>query len=771
MLKKFRTKTGMLITLGVIFTIVLGLSYATFIFTTGKYKASELLIGKLNYGISIKEDGQTSTINSNVVTIPKNTKSYFVITITSVNPVDSNYTLAYKSNNTLKVKYTDRTSWKSNGFIKGYDDNTYSKKVRVLIDNTSNNSSSTVNFAVYGGYSFNTIASISLGNGYISVTGPVTETNTLPTNRLVDIIEDDTDCITSTSNTCLIGGENERNYVQYPETSNKSENIWRITGSYNIDNKVVAKLISTKTSTSTTSTLTTDLNSFYNSLENKDIYVYNTNKFKCNSSTCAESTYTNIGLLTEYEYNQIGGLNSYLSSINPFFIQGTSKVLEATSSGIKTSTSSNLRPVIYINNEVQVTGSGSASDPYILNPSSDINLLSYTLNGNSTTLTYNNLLSKYVVDKVTCKNGTTATWNYEENAMILKNIKTPDYCTINFKDGYSVSLSATNGTVSAPTTQSTGYNGTVRFTVTPATGYQNVLETNTCGGTLSGNTYTVSKVTSNKSCSIRFKKKMSTLAETIKSYSTSHTNGVYNENGYRYEGSDPSNYIYMTNKSTNEKELWRIIGVFNDGANGEEVIRVRRHYEVGSYPTMKYDSNETNHFPNTTIYNTLSSTYNLNNYSHTVNFKMYLGTSDSYETLTSSGWYTTERGTTPGKTAADSYNGSTSFIGSVGLMYPSDYGYAVLASDCPRTIEPYNYDGTAACYNTNWLYQGNGQNQWLISPSASYAGDAFVVGGIGGVSYDDRGVTHALASSPVMSLEAGILVKGTGTKSDPYEIV
>ena len=529
MLKKLKTKTGMLITLGVVFTLVLGLSYATFIFTTGKYKASELLIGKLNYGISIKEDGSTSTINSNVVTIPKNTKSYFVITITSVNPVDSNYTLAYKSNNTLKVKYTDRTSWKSNGFIKGYDDNTYSKKVRVLIDNTSNNSSSTVNFAVYGGYSFNTIASISLGNGYISVTGPVTETNTLPTNRLVDIIEDDTDCITSIRNTCLIGGENERNYVQYPETSNKSENIWRITGSYNIDNKVVAKLISTKTSTSTINTLSTDLNSFYNSLENKDIYVYNTNKFKCNSSTCAESTYTNIGLLTEYEYDQIGGLNSYLSSINPFFIQGTSSVLEATSSGIKTSTSSNLRPVIYINNEVQVTGSGTASDPYILNPSSDINLLSYTLNGNSTTLTYNNLLSKYVVDKVTCKNGTTATWNYEENSMKLSNIKTPDYCTINFKDGYSVSLSAgSTGTVSAPTTQSTGYNGTVSFTVTSNTG-STELTKNTCNGVLSGNTFTISNVKESKSCEIEFKSP--TLAEKIlenKTIVTTPRGGAYN---------------------------------------------------------------------------------------------------------------------------------------------------------------------------------------------------------------------------------------------------
>ena len=580
MLKRLKTKTGMLITLGLVFTIVLGLSYATFIFTTGKYKASELLIGKLNYGISIKEDGQTSTINSNVVTIPKNTKSYFVITITSVNPVDSNYTLAYKANNNLEVKYTDRTSWKSNGFIKGYDDNTYSKKVRVLIDNTSNNTDTTVDFAVYGGYSFNTIASISLGNGYISVTGPVTETNTLPTNRLVDIIEEDTDCITSTSNICLIGGENERNYVQYPETSNKSENIWRITGSYNIDNEVVTKLISTKTSTTTTSTLTTDLTSFYNNLTDKEIYVYNTNKFKCTSSTCAESTYTNIGLLTEYEYNQIGGLNSYLSSINPFFIQGSSSVVEATSSGIKTNTSSNLRPVIYINSDVQVTGSGSASDPYILNPSSDINLLSYTLNGNSTTLTYNNLLSKYVVDKVTCKNGTTASWNYEENSMILKNIKTPDYCTINFKDGYSVSLNATNGTVSAPTTQTTGYNGSVSFTVTSNTG-STELTKNTCNGVLSGNTLTISNVTSSKSCEIEFKQytlseklfsdnpTISTRTDFDSVFTANTANTLYEttENGtkvYYFAGSD------KTNKINNWVKFggfyWRIIRTNHDGS-------------------------------------------------------------------------------------------------------------------------------------------------------------------------------------------------------------
>ena len=261
-----------------------------------------------------------------------------------------------------------------------------------------------------------------------------------------------------------------------------------------------------------------------------------------------------------------------------------------------------------------------------------------------------------------------------------------------------------------------------------------------------------------------------TLSETIKSYATSHTNGVYNENGYRYEGSDPSNYIYMTNKSTNEKELWRIIGVFNDGANGEEVIRVRRHYEQGSYPTMAYDTNNTNHFPNTTMYSSLSNVYNLTNYSYTVNFKIYLGTSDSSSSLTASELYLMERGNTPGKTASDSYNNSTLFIGSVGLIYSSDYGYGVLASDCARTVKPYNYDETTLCHNNNWLFQGNNQWQRFIGPSASRANLSFGVEA-NGCAHSGNYVINSGAYSPVMALSKDALVNGSGTKTNPYMLV
>ena len=215
-----------------------------------------------------------------------------------------------------------------------------------------------------------------------------------------------------------------------------------------------------------------------------------------------------------------------------------------------------------------------------------------------------------------------------------------------------------------------------------------------CGGTLSGSTYTISSITAGKTCSIIFKSDnpflSGTLAYKIYEKSKTHEDGVYNENGYRYEGVDPNNYIQME-KSDRTTEMWRIIGLFPDGENGENIIRVRK----AGYEKAAYDSNSTNHWPNTTLYTTLSSTYSLTNYKNTVNYKMYLGTSNKYNSYVLADYYDMERMLNSkgmaGATSKASYSSETKFTGSVGLMYPSDYGYAVLASDCARTIKPLNY--------------------------------------------------------------------------------
>ena len=763
-----KNKKGMIYGVLLMTCLVIGLSYGAFIFSTDKYRSSELLISKLNYSIDIQEDGSSkSTINGTSVTVPASTKVYLNITLTSVNEIDSKYTLAYKTSTNAKVEYSDRTPWNTKGVIKGIDSNTYSKKIRVVIDNTDISTPSTVNFQVYGGYSFNSYANIELTDGYVSVSGPYTEVATNIGNRLVDIIESDTSCLTSNSNTCLYGGENIKNYVQYPENEDKTKNLWRIIGSYQIDDQTLPKLISQSTTSTSTSTLTTDLTSFYNTLEDKEVLVQQTNKFNCFTSTCAESTYTNIGLLTDYEYNQIGGVNSYLATTEKYYINSSSGIKEVTSSGITNpSNTSGLKPTIYLQTGVQVTGSGTVSDPYIISPASDINLVSYTLNGQATNKTYADLLKTNVVKNVTCKNGTTATWDNTDFSIKLKNIHTPDYCTIDFGDGYSVSLTATNGTVS-PSNVTVGYNGSASFTVTPNSGYILELESHTCGGTLRGNTYTINNITSAKSCSITFKKNISLLATLIQ------TNAV-NENGYRYEGTDPNNYIQME-KIDGTTEMWRIIGLFPDGANGEDIIRVRK---VG-YEKAAYDStNKTNHWPKTTLYTTLSSTYSLTNYKNTVNYKMYLGGASSVPGYTSQDLYDMERMLnskgTAGKTSQDSYSSTTTFTGSVGLMYPSDYGYAVLASDCARNIQPYNYDRTSSCYINNWLFQGSSTWQWAISPNSFYANSAFHVLSSGLVFYNYGGgnfnhmISFSGSYSPVMALKSDVYVTGSGTQSDPY---
>ena len=524
MIRRLKTKYGVFLSILVLFSVVVTLSYSAFIFSTDKYRSTELLISKLNYGITITEDKTNlSSISGSKVTVPKGSITYYNIVISSINKIDSKYTLAYKTSSSAVVKYTDRTPWNTSGYIKGYDENTYSKRIRVVIDNSSSTSSSTVDFAVYGGYTFNTYASIELNSGYVTVTGPYTEELASISNRLVDIVENDTGCVTSESSTCLYGGDNIKNYVQYPTNEDKTKNIWRILGSYIIDGETVTKMIKVDT--------VTNLDNLYNTLTDNKSIILSTNKFNCFSNTCNTSDYTNVGILTNYEYNQIGGNNSYLQSLNPFLVKTENGFNEVTDNGINEGvTSSNLKPVVYIQTEVQTSGSGSISDPYTLTPSSDINLVAYTLNGQSTTKTYAELLTTNVVKDVTCKNGTVAKWDNVTSSINLSSIKTPDYCTIDFTDGYTVTLTATNGTVN-PSNVSVGYNGSAKFTVTPNDGFKAELETNTCGGTLSGNIYTISNITGNKTCTITFKPNSPTLLSQILADNPTRSTRSNNNNG------------------------------------------------------------------------------------------------------------------------------------------------------------------------------------------------------------------------------------------------
>ncbi len=289
----------------------------------------------------------------------------------------------------------------------------------------------------------------------------------------------------------------------------------------------------------------------------------------------------------------------------------------------------------------------------------------------------------------------------------------------------------------------------------------------------------------NITCDIDF----TTISQTnLNNYITSlagQTQGdgqIVNENGYRYEGKNPNNYIWFNN------ELWRIIGVFDSashGQSGQNLVKIIRNNSLGGLAWNKSSSNDWSTSSlkallNENYYNATDGTDSGNCYGNSTrvpsncdytsigindiyrsmvkNVTWYLG--GSSDSATADAFYGYERGTTV-------YSGRpTSTTGYIGLMYPSDYGYSVLASSCARTTNLGSY-GNSTCAGQSWLY-GQG-TEWTITPNSSDSNRMFYMGNHGGLHYNYAG--NGYAARPVLYLDSGVyVVDGSGTMSDPYII-
>ena len=490
-INKLKTTKGMALGILVLFSLVLGLSYGTFIFSTGNYRSTSMLISNLLYGIDITTTGGNETINAKTVTLPSGKTSTILLKITSLNDVESKYGVSYKINSgTGSVKYSSNTGWLPTGKINKNGTGTYEKVIKIVIEATSDLS---VDFNVDGGYTYNDLNSTK--DGYTRVT-EMYEGITDYTESLKTIIENET------SNN-IYGGDAINNYLQYPEDTDITKNIWRIIGYYETVSGI--KIIASPVKETSSSNISTELTSYYNSLTDKDKFVLETNKFSCTGINCTTSTYSNVGLLNTSEYSYIGGINSYLNK-NDYYVMDGTTIKNITSGNItEASTTSNLRPVIYLKSDVKVKGSGTITNPFKLVETSDFIFTSATLNGQ----VLESLPSDsdpYLPNTVTCTNGSVGYWDTERSSIRLTTVNLPTECTVDFKDGYTVTLEAINGTVAAPVSKTVGRSGVASFTVTPNTNYEATIESSTCtNGTLNGNTYTITGIKSNISCSITFR--------------------------------------------------------------------------------------------------------------------------------------------------------------------------------------------------------------------------------------------------------------------------
>ena len=484
----FKNISKSIIVLGIIFTLVLGLSYGTFIYTSDSYRATEMLVSNLSYGIDIT--ASDATANGKTVNVPSGNTSIALLKVTSLNKIDTKYGVDYKiTKGTGTVKYASNTGWLPTGKISENNVGTYEKVIKVVISATTD---VTVDFTVTGGFPNNELTEVA--SGYTRITEKAD--NVISYNdTLTNVVKKET-----TNN--IYGGESTNNYAQYPINEDNTKNIWRILGTYN---GIGTKIVSNQVSTTTKSTLSTDLTSFYNTLEKPDNYILATDKFACTNTSCTSSSYSKVGLISTSEYEMLGGINSYLASSESYFALDNGTIKNITSGGIEeTSTTSSLRPAVYLQDYVTVTGSGTVSDPFKL--------------------------------------------------------KMPEYAVV---------LNVVNGSAALPSKMITrGENAT--YEITPNTGYKLVLSSNTCSnGTLSGNIFTISNVTSAQSCTITLTPESYTLTLDANGGSVSTTSktvtydSTYGElptptrTGYTFNGWYGPNIMPYGDFSNTNTNIWK----------------------------------------------------------------------------------------------------------------------------------------------------------------------------------------------------------------------
>ena len=300
--------------------------------------------------------------------------------------------------------------------------------------------------------------------------------------------------------------------------------------------------------------------------------------------------------------------------------------------------------------------------------------------------------------------------------------------------------------------------------------------------------YEISNITKNKAkCGITYTTKTNKtyLNNYIKGLAgtTQGTGQLVNENGYRYEGKNPNNYIYFNN------ELWRIIGVFDassHGKTGEYLTKIIRNDSLGGYA---WDKSQKNNWATSSLYNLLNTNYynatdgtsggNCYQYSTSItgncdytetglqseyrnmveNVTWYLGGKDSGN-YTAEVFYTGERDST------SVYSGNTASItGYIGLMYASDYGYSVLSTSCARTKELVMY-GASVCGDSSWLKE---TYEWTVTHCSDSSSISFILPD--DASLSTGSANFGYATRPVLYLKSNVQkIGGSGTMTDPYKI-
>ena len=380
----------------------------------------------------------------------------------------------------------------------------------------------------------------------------------------------------------------------------------------------------------------------------------------------------------------------------------------------------------------------------------------------------------YVVDKVSCDNGAVGEWNNDDWGLLATNLSKRTKCNIYFIKPPTVAekitelaQSDTVNFASDDPDNNIRYIGANpdNYVYFNCSDYNNQSDSTCEKWRIIGLFNNITKSDGSKE----------NLIKIIRDDSLDNITWDYKKNGvgsstYNYGSNDwsdsqlmmmlnPVDYLKSgyTNSndiiSYNNQELYSKMGSYYNGTKGCKPAEITKG---GTFNCTEIDF-------------TTTSLKNDNTRNAIENVVWNLGGSPTYYDVTSGMFYERERGTMV-------YSGRhTTWTGKIGLMYPSDYGYATSGGQTSdRTTclakELYNWGSSSEsdCKNNDYLFKSS-YSQWTLTHISSI--DYFVFRVYSGGFVDHNGANDSSGVRPALYLKSSISISGgTGSSTEPYQL-
>ena len=388
----------------------------------------------------------------------------------------------------------------------------------------------------------------------------------------------------------------------------------------------------------------------------------------------------------------------------------------------------------------------------------------------------------YVVDKIVCDNGAIGTWNNDEWSITIKNATKKIKCSVYFiVKPVPVTVPVTEKITTLASTDTTNFatddpdnniryiganpNNYVYFNCSD---YSNQSDSTCEKWRIIGVFKNMTKEDGSKA----------DLVKIVKDDSLGNIIWDYKKNGVGtstldYGSNDWTDrqLMMMLNPTDYLKSGYTIDNNIVKDSNGQAIYKNMGSYYNGTSGCKPAAIASGAEFTCTSIDFTSTGLKNDSTRNAIESVVWNLGGTADYDSASNglaSHWYGYERGTKV-------YSGhAKTWTGKIGLMYPSDYGYATSggsttdrATCLAKAI--YNWDSASDCYSNDYLHK-SGYSQWTLAPDSSDSSFVFRVNTGGFVHRNGAGSANGVR--PVAFLKSNISITnvGTGTSESPFQL-